>query len=93
MIKSFRDSRTEELFHHGQSPGVSAHLAWRARKQLERIDSADSVGALRYPPGNRLHALRGDRLGQFAIAVNRQWRVCFSFIDGHAFDVEFCDYH
>jgi proteic killer suppression protein len=48
---------------------------------------------LKVPPGNRLHALEGDRKGQHAIAVNDQWRVCFRFIDGDAYDVEICDYH
>jgi proteic killer suppression protein len=45
------------------------------------------------PPGNRLHALRGDRKGQHAIAVNDQWRICFRFVDGDAYDVEMTDYH
>jgi proteic killer suppression protein len=45
------------------------------------------------PPGNRLHALKGDRVGQHAIAVNDQWRICFRFVDGEAYDVAFCDYH
>jgi len=54
---------------------------------------ATSVEDLRVPPGNRLHALKGDRKGQQAIAVNDQWRICFRFVDGDAYDVEICDYH
>ena len=54
---------------------------------------ATKVTDLRVPPGNRLHALRGDLAGQHAIAVNDQWRICFRFDDGDAYDVEFCDYH
>ena len=48
---------------------------------------------LRSPPGNNLEALKGDRLGQHSIRVNDQWRICFRFVEGDAFDVEFCDYH
>ena len=54
---------------------------------------ATQLDDLRVPPGNRLHALEGDREGQHAIAVNDQWRICFRFVDGDAWDVEICDYH
>jgi proteic killer suppression protein len=93
MIKSFRDKRTEELFTSGWARGVPPDLAWRAIKKLTAINEATSVQTLRYPAGNRLHALAGDRNGQYSVAVNRQWRICFYFADGHAYDVELCDYH
>lgn len=93
MIKSFRDHRTRDLFVLGMAPGVPADLAWRAVKRLRRVDRARAVGELRTPPGHRLHLLKGDRAGQYTIAVNRQWRICFRFEGGHAYDVEFCDYH
>lgn len=48
---------------------------------------------LKVPPGNRLHALEGDRKGQYSISINDQWRICFRFLDGDAYDVEVCDYH
>jgi toxin HigB-1 len=51
------------------------------------------IDDLKTPPGNRLHAFRGDRRGQHAIAINNQWRVCFRFMEGDAYDVEVCDYH
>jgi len=51
------------------------------------------VDDLRVPPGNRLHVLEGDRKGQHSISVNDQWRICFRFVDGDAYDVEICDYH
>jgi proteic killer suppression protein len=54
---------------------------------------ATSLDDLKVSPGNRLHALKGDRQGQHAIAVNTQWRICFRFVDGDAYDVEVCDYH
>ncbi len=68
-------------------------LARRAVRRLEYIEHATCLDDLRVPPSNRLHALRGDRRGQHAIRVNDQWRVCFRFEDGHAYDVELTDYH
>jgi proteic killer suppression protein len=65
----------------------------RAVRKLDYIHSATSLDDLRVPPGNRLHALKGDRQGQHAIAVNDQWRICFRFAEGDAYDVEICDYH
>ncbi|MBX3175319.1 MAG: type II toxin-antitoxin system RelE/ParE family toxin [Gemmatimonadaceae bacterium] len=93
MIKSFADRQTEELFRTGKAKKVPPDVARRALRKLEAVDAADQVSDLKVPPGNRLHALRGDRAGQHAIAVNDQWRICFRFQDGDAYDVEFCDYH
>ena len=67
---------------------------WRSElRKLEYVDLATSLDDLKVPPGNRLHALKDDRKGQHAIAVNDQWRICFRFVDGDAYDVEICDYH
>jgi proteic killer suppression protein len=66
-------------------------VARRAARKLEYLDLATALDDLKVPLGNRLHALRGDRQGQHAIAVNDQWRICFRFVDGD--DVEVCDYH
>jgi proteic killer suppression protein len=93
MIKSFADRRTQELYVHGRAKRVSAELAKRAARKLEYVDLATRLDELKVPPGNRLHALDGNRSGQHAIAVNDQWRICFRFVEGDAFDVEFCDYH
>ena len=57
------------------------------------IDSATTLDFLRSPPGNRLEALKGDRSGQYSIRINSQWRICFRFEDGDAYDVEIVDYH
>jgi proteic killer suppression protein len=62
-------------------------------RRLEYIDLATTLGDLMTPPSNRLHALKRDRLGQHAIAVNDQWRICFRFEAGDAFEVEITDYH
>jgi proteic killer suppression protein len=93
MIKTFADKRTQELFSEGKAKRVTAELARRAARKLEYIDLATCLDDLRVPPGNQLHALEGDRQGQHAIRVNDQWRICFHFIDGDAYDVEICDYH
>ena len=93
MIRSFADRRTEELFRTGAAKRVPHGLARRARRKLEQLHVATRLSDLAVPPGNRLHALTGDRAGQHAIAVNDQWRLCFRFAHGDAFDVEFCDYH
>jgi toxin HigB-1 len=93
VIKTFADRRTEELFVTGAAKRVPADVARRALRKLELVHVATDLSDLRVPPGNRLHALKADRAGQHAIAVNDQWRICFRFVDGDAYDVEFCDYH
>lgn len=93
MIKSFADRTTEALFRTGKAKKVPPGVARRAVRKLEAIHAATQLGDLRVPPGNRLHALREDRAGQHTIAVNDQWRICFRFEGGDAYDVEFCDYH
>jgi proteic killer suppression protein len=93
MIKTFADRRTQELYVRGKAKRLPAELAKRAARKLEYVDLATRLDDLKVPPGNRLHALEGNRKGQHAICVNDQWRICFRFIDGDAYDVEFCDYH
>lgn len=92
-IKTFADRRTRELYERGSARRVVPDIAARAARKLEYIDLASNLDDLRVPPGNRLHALRGDRAGQHAISVNDQWRICFRFDRGDVYDVEFCDYH
>lgn len=93
MIKTFADKRTQELYSEGKAKRVPVDLARRAARKLEYIDLATCLDDLRVPRGNQLHSLEGDRQGQHAIRVNDQWRICFQFVDGNAYDVEFCDYH
>lgn len=93
MIRSFANRRTEILFRTGTARGVPPEVARRAVRKLDSIHAAVKLDDLRVPPGNRLHALQGDRAGQYAIRVNDQWRICFRFEDGDAHAVEFCDYH
>jgi proteic killer suppression protein len=93
VFKTFADRQTEELFRTGTSKKVPADVAHRALRKLEAVNAAVQVSDLKVPPGNRLHELKGDRAGQRAICVNDQWRICFRFDGGDAYDVEFCDYH
>jgi proteic killer suppression protein len=93
VIKTFADRQTEEPFRTGKAKKVPADVARRALRKLEAVHVAHKVADLKVPPSNRLHALKGDRAGQHSISVNDQWRICFRFEDGDAYDVEFCDYH
>ncbi|WP_428356242.1 type II toxin-antitoxin system RelE/ParE family toxin [Methyloprofundus sp.] len=92
MIKSFADSDTEFLFG-GKCPGVFRAFRENAERKLQQLDSATTIDFLRSPPGNRLEKLSGNRKDQYSIRINRQYRICFIWKDGHAFDVEIIDYH
>jgi proteic killer suppression protein len=93
MIASFGDKETEGLWRSGQSRGIRPELSLRAFKKLAILNAAVALENLRVPPGNQLEALRGGRSGQHSIRVNDQYRVCFIWRDGNAFDVEIVDYH
>jgi len=93
MIKSFRDAATEAFFRGGAPKGFPANIAKVARRKLRMIAAAHDLKDLASPPGNRLHPLKGARKGQHAIRINDQYRVCFRWRDGDAYDVEITDYH
>ena len=93
MIKSFKDKETEKLFNRHFSKKLPQNLQHLARRKLVMLDAAPELSALRIPPGNRLEALKGDRKGQHSIRINDQWRVCFRWKTGDAYDVEIADYH
>lgn len=93
MIKSFHDKRTATIFAGLPARGVAADIVKRVRMKLVLLDAAATLEFLRSPPGNRLEMLKGDRAGQYSIRVNDQWRICFSWRDADAHEVEFCDYH
>lgn len=92
MIKSFADKRTQELYLKGKAKKFPSDIATRAARKLEYVNLAEQLDDLKVPPGNRLHPLSGNRKGQHAISINDQWRICFRFEDGDAYDVEVCDY-
>jgi proteic killer suppression protein len=93
MIRGFADAETEHLFATGKSRRLPPAILRRAIMRLAQLDAAVAVEDLRLPPSNRLEALSGDRAGQWSIRINEQWRVCFRFVAGDAFDVEVIDYH
>lgn len=93
MIKTFADKETQNLYIKGRTSRLPSDLIKRAIRGLEYINLAKNLEDLRIPPGNRLHSLKGSREGQFSISINDQWRICFRFFDGDAYDVEITDYH
>lgn len=93
MIKSFWDKETEKIFHRQLSRKLPQDIQRIARKKLVILDAAPQLSDLRIPPGNRLEALKGNRKDQHSIRINDQWRICFKWSDGDAYDVEITDYH
>lgn len=93
MIRSFADKDTERVFAGRRPRKLPQGVVERAERKLATINAAEHVEVLRMPPGNRLERLRGDREGQWSIRINQQYRVCFSFEGGDAYDVEITDYH
>ena len=93
MIKSFRDKETRKLWEGRKQKAVPASVRERALAKLISVNIATNAEELRVPPGNRLEKLSGDREGQWSIRINQQYRVCFSFEGGDAYDVEVTDYH
>ena len=92
MIVSFRDAETAELYRLKKSRRFGA-VQRVALKKLVALEAAINLDDLRNPPGNRLEALRGGRAGQHSLRVNEQFRICFLWREGAAYDVEIVDYH
>ena len=94
MIVTYRDKRTER-FASGHRVREFSGFARKAEMRLDRLDAATSLADLAALPGNRLEALSGDRVGQFSIRINDQWRICFAWPDGTPgpVEVEIVDYH
>ena len=93
MIRSFRDGETEKLFRRERNRALPKELQRVALRKLVQLDAVESLLGLRAPPGNRLEQLAGDRKGQHSIRINDQWRVCFVWRQGDAYEVEVADYH
>ncbi len=92
MIKTFRCEETQKLYRRIRSKRFQA-IERVAQRKLRQLDSAAELRDLAAPPGNRLEAVHGDREGQRSIRINDQWRICFVWRDGDAYDVEIVDYH
>jgi proteic killer suppression protein len=93
MIQTFGDKETGRLFQRELVKKFPPPVLRPALRKLLLLDAAESLDDLRVPPGNRLEKLRGNREGQYSIRINDQWRICFRWRSGDAYDVEITDYH
>jgi proteic killer suppression protein len=93
MIRTFADGRTERVFARDCASASSPELQRAAWKKLAILHAAGSLKDLRVPPGNRLEKLSGRREGQYSLRINDQWRICFAWRGGDAYEVEIVDYH
>jgi toxin HigB-1 len=93
VIRSFRCRETEKVFNYRRTWLWDDEVRKAALRRLVALDAATTLLDLRSPPGNRLEKLRGNRAGQYSIRVNDQFRVCFVWREGHAWEVELVDYH
>jgi len=93
MIRSFKDAETEKVYRREGSRKLPADIQQIALRKLRMLNNATNVNDLRVPPKNRLEKLYGDRAGQHGIRINDQWRICFVWRDGDAYEVEITDYH
>jgi proteic killer suppression protein len=93
VIRTFGDRDTQAVFQGEFVKRLDRRMQQRAREKLKYLDSAADLRDLMIPPSNQLESIKGDRQGQYSIRVNKQWRVCFEWKDGDAFDVEIVDYH
>lgn len=92
MIRTFRDAETEHIWNRERSRKLQPQIQQGAMRRLTLLDAAVKLDDLA-TRGNRLHALNDDRVGQHAISINLQWRICFVWKDGDAYDIEITDYH
>jgi len=93
MIKSFKSKETAKIFHREYSSKLPPDIQRTALRKLWMIDAAQTIQDLRVPPANRLEKLKGSRHGQHRIRINDQWRICFTWHQGDAYEVEIVDYH
>lgn len=93
MIKNFRSRETEKIFLRQFTPRFPARLIRSAQRKLAVLDAAEQLDDLRVPPGNHLEKLSGNRRGQYSMRINDQWRICFRWSEGDAYEVEIVDYH
>ncbi len=93
MIKNFADAETEKIWNEERSQRLPQDIQQRALNKLAVLSQARDLNDLRVPPANRLEALSGNRKGQHSIRINQQWRICFRWEAGDAYDVKIVDYH
>jgi proteic killer suppression protein len=93
VIKSFAGRDTERLFKRERVKRLGPDVQRVGLRKLRMLDAAEAIEDVRIPPANRLEKLKGDRAGQYSIRINRQWRICFVWRGGDAYDVEIVGYH
>ena len=93
MIKSFKDKETEKIYARHHSHKLPHEIQQVALRKLRMLNNALTLNDLRIPPANRLKKLSGDRAGQYSIRINDQWRICFEWHEGDAYNIEITDYH
>jgi len=93
MIQSFKDKETEKIWNQIYSKRIQKDVQRIGFRKLIMIHRAKDLFDLRVPPGNRLEQLSGNRVGQYSIRINSQWRVCFNWNEGIVSEVEITDYH
>ncbi len=93
MIRSFKSKETEKIFRRVRSKKLPGDIQQVALRKLRMLHRSRSMADIRVLPANRLERLKGDREGQYSIRINDQWRICFRWEKGDAFDVEIVDYH
>jgi len=93
MIRSFKSKEAEKIFNRERSQKLPADIQQVALRKLRMLNRATTLQDLRVPPANRLEKLTGDRMGQYSIRINDQWRICFEWVEGDAQNVEIVDYH
>ena len=93
MIRSFKNKETEKIYKLERSGTLPGDIQQVALRKLRMINNATTPVDLRIPPANKLEPLKGDKRGQYSIRINNQWRICFMWQDGDAYEVEITDYH
>ena len=93
MIRSWADAEAEKVFNLQRSRRLPSDILRVALRKLRMLDAAVTLEDLTVSPANRLEKLKGDRLGQWSIRINDQWRICFEWREGNAYQVEIVDYH
>lgn len=93
MIQNFKDKEAQKIFERQRSRKLPSEIQQVALRKLRMLNRAETLQDLRVPPANCLERLVGDRVGQYSIRINDQWRICFGWKDGDATDVEIVDYH
>jgi toxin HigB-1 len=93
VIKSFKDKETEKIFNRLRSSKLPSDIQQIALRKLRILNRVQTIQELKITPANRLEKLKGERLNQYSIRINNQWRICFEWQDNNAFNVEIVDYH